>query len=254
MFAIIFFYAESFAKDVKQFHNWEQPIKTIKIVKNDNWKGLEKKYGISSTLLQRYNKLKPNSTLKIGMEIKIPAKAVHQIKQGETALSIAKEYGMKFSELITLNQINDPNNLIIGQKIKIVLMRMQLELSWPADGKVVSSFGPQNNGTYNSDIYILVEKNGKIRAAAPGVIVYAGNEIGNYGNLVIIQHLDQEKWFSSYGNLDIIKVQKGNAVNRDQIIGEIELDKSAEKKELYFGLRHGTKSKNPLYYLREKNK
>ena len=237
--------------DIDNNADWEQPTSIFTINEKEDWQDLEDKFGIPAKLLQRYNNLKPNSTMAIGEKLLIPAKIIYQIEKGETAIQIANEYGMTFSELITLNNIIDPDALKSGYKLKIIEMDIKIKLSWPTNGEIISNFGIQQNGVYSNDIRIITKADSEIKAAAPGIIVYAGNEIGNYGNLIIIRHKDD--WFSSYGHLNTIMVQKGSIVEDKQILGSIKTNDPLLKPELYFGLRNGTKAVDPLKYL-EPNK
>ena len=54
---------------------------------------------------------------------------------------------------------------------------------WPVRGLVTSGFGAQNEG-----INVAVPEGTHIKAADDGVVAYAGNELKNYGNLVIVRH------------------------------------------------------------------
>ena len=49
-------------------------------------------------------------------------KLVHVVKEGESLYTIAKLYfgnGMKYSQIIELNQIEDPKNIKMGQQLRI---------------------------------------------------------------------------------------------------------------------------------------
>lgn len=244
--------------------NWNNKSEIYVIKKEDSWSSIEKKFSISQKILKNYNNLKKTYALKNGDKITIPAKIYYSVKNGESALSIAKKYGMSYSDLITINNISDPESLKTASKLKIIvtkpkvdkitnyntapIVNKKLKLNWPVEGKVVSKFGLQANGTQNNDIHILVKNEHNIKAAASGTIVYAGNEIADYGNLVIIQHPDE--YFSSYGNLTSFNVNKGDIIKSGQIIGTINFLETPQPLELYFGLRIKTKAVDPLKYLK----
>lgn len=256
--AILFVNMSCFASD-----NWSKKSEVYVIKKEDSWSSIEKKFSISQKILKNYNNLKKNYMAKNGDKITIPAKIYYPVKNGESALSIANKYGMSYSDLITINNINDPEALKTGSELKIIvakpradkitnntayIVNKKLKLNWPVEGKVVSKFGLQANGTQNNDIHILIKNDQNIKAAASGTIVYAGNEIGDYGNLVIIQHPDE--CFSSYGNLSSFNVNKGDIVKSGQIIGIINSLEAPQPLKLYFGLRVKTKAVDPLKYLK----
>lgn len=249
--------------------NWSQPASVYQVQKGDTWNSLAKKFDISVKLLKSYNNSISKKFLSSGNRINIPEKAIYTILPGETALKIAVANGMSYSELVTINNLSDPDALKTGDTLKIykatprkILSSKkktpptspfgdQVKLLWPVTGKVINKFGLQPNGSHNNDIHILIEDS-QIKAAASGTIVYTGNEVGSYGNLVIIQH--ENNWFSSYGNLSSIVVNKGDKVQVGQLIGNINLDRTQQKKsELYFGLRIGATAVNPLKYLKRNN-
>ncbi len=226
--------------------SWDSAAEVYIVKPGEDWKKLEKKFDIPAKALQRYNK-------SLGPKVNIPAKIIYQVKDGETSLGIAVKYGMTFSELIALNNLQDPYAVKLGQKLKVMVLKTQdnlvikpannikLQLSWPLKGKITSKFGIQENGANHDGIRLLGVNDDKVKAVAKGKIVYVGNEIGSYGNLVIIQH--DGDWFSSYGHLSTINVTKGEEVKLKQIIGTI------ENAELYFSLRKREKAMDPQKYL-----
>ncbi len=233
---------------IPQVIKWETPVEVMIIDKSENWLELENKFAIPATILKRYNK---GMLLKAGQTLRIPAKKFHQVKLGETSIEIALKYGLTFSEVIYLNELNPPYRLLIGQKLKVIMVNpkelkkaFKLLLTWPIDGAVTKKFGQQENGKYNNEISLL--ENGEVRASADGKVVYTGNEVGNYGNLIIIQH--KGDWFTSYGNLSEITIRKGESVKSNQVIGTI------NNRALYFGLRDGTTPVDPIKYLSKNSK
>jgi murein DD-endopeptidase MepM/ murein hydrolase activator NlpD len=53
---------------------------------------------------------------------------------------------------------------------------------WPVDGKVVSKFGPAKDNQRNDGINIAAPVGAPVKASAPGVVAYAGNELRGFGN------------------------------------------------------------------------
>lgn len=228
--------------------SWETPVGLYTVKSGDNWKKIGNKFNIPAKALQRYNK-------SFGSKIYIPAKEIYQVKDGETSLGIAVKYGMTFSELITLNFLEEPYAVKLGQKLKVIVLKPQskstikkvsqevkLKMIWPLKGKVTSKFGIQQNGANYDGIRVLgAKKINNVKAVSKGEIVYVGNEVGSYGNLVIIQH--DGDWFSSYGHLSTINVTKGEKIESGEFIGNI------EDSELYFSLRKSEKAVDPQKYL-----
>jgi murein DD-endopeptidase MepM/ murein hydrolase activator NlpD len=230
-------------------NHWKQPASFIYVKEGDTWLTIEKKVNISFSILKRYNNSKK---LKIGQKINLPEKNFHIVQNGETALEIAIKNGLTLSEIVILNDLQPNYDLFVGQNLKIIKVKMGVKIPvknkkihfiWPSPPKIIEKFGKQPDGKYNNDI--ILNANGDIKAAADGIVVYTGNEVGNYGNLIIIQH--QGNWISSYGNLDNIFVKKDGKIKAGQKIGNI------NNSSLYFGLRDGTISLDPIKFLPKKN-
>lgn len=246
------------------FEDWSEPSKSYITDKKDTWETVAKKFNTPLQILKRFNKHKLQKNLKANQKVFIPAKILYKIKVGESAIKIAISHGMTFSELVMLNNLSDPDSLRPGDSLKIFDASVKftksnkaehkkqssnnIKLVWPVKGKVNTKFGLQTNGSRNDNIHILIDEP-QIKTAAPGIVVYIGNEVGNYGNLIIIQH--EQNWFSSYGNLSAFNVKKGDNVVENQIIGTININDSEQKPELYFGLRLGALAVNPIKYLKK---
>ena len=85
-----------------------------------------------------------------------------------------------------------------------------------------------------------------VHAAAPGLVVYAGNGLRGYGDLIIVKHSDV--FLSAYGHNKKIKVKEGQVVKAGQTISEAGGD-PANRRRLYFEIRKDGKPVNPLQYL-----
>jgi lipoprotein NlpD len=83
----------------------------------------------------------------------------------------------------------------------------------------------------------------KVRPAAPGTVVYAGDGLRGYGNLIIIKHSDI--FLSAYGHNEKIMVKAGQTVTDTEI-----LSKLGSKGILYFEIRKDGYPVNPASYIK----
>lgn len=113
----------------------------------------------------------------------------------------------------------------------------------PVAGKIISGYGPKKDGLHNDGINIQAAKGDPVRAAESGVVVYTGNQIAGYGNLILIRHAD--KFVSAYAHLDKTLVKKGAVIKRGQTIGTVGSTGSVDKPQLHFEIRKGTKALDP---------
>ncbi|MBF0561412.1 MAG: peptidoglycan DD-metalloendopeptidase family protein [Alphaproteobacteria bacterium] len=118
---------------------------------------------------------------------------------------------------------------------------------WPVTGKVVSRFGAQGEGMQNDGVNIAAPKGTPVRAAENGVVVYTGNELKGFGNLLLIKHADG--WMTAYAHHDKISVHRGDKVKRGQVVGTVGSTGSAAFPQLHFEVRRGTKPVDPAPYM-----
>lgn len=115
---------------------------------------------------------------------------------------------------------------------------------WPADGQLVGTFvgGDQTK----QGIDIAGKAGDPVRAAADGSVVYSGNGLIGYGELIIVKH--SPGFLSAYGHNRKRLVKEGDRVKSGQVIAEMG-SSSASRDSLHFEIRKNGKPANPLDYL-----
>jgi len=114
---------------------------------------------------------------------------------------------------------------------------------WPADGQVVGGYvagDPMKQG-----IDIAGKAGAPVRAAADGTVVYSGNGLIGYGELIIVKH--NASLLSAYGHNRKRLVQEGDRVKSGQTIAE--MGANGAREELHFEIRKNGKPSNPLDFL-----
>lgn len=119
--------------------------------------------------------------------------------------------------------------------------------AWPVQGRVITAYGPSENGTRNDGINIAVLAGASVRAADNGVVAYAGNELKGFGNLLLIKHAGG--WMTAYAHNESLEVQKGDTVKKGQIIAKAGQTGNVDKPQLHFEIRKGANAVNPMDYL-----
>lgn len=114
---------------------------------------------------------------------------------------------------------------------------------WPVRGPVLSEYGVQPSGRRNDGINISAPAGTPVRAAASGTVIYKGSELEGYGNLILIKHAGG--WVTAYAHADQIIVNKGDEVERGQIIGKVGQTGSVNRPQLHFELRKELKAIDP---------
>ena len=210
----------------------------------------------------------------------------YRVKRGDTLASIALEHGLDWREMAQWNQITDPNLIDVGQLLRIRDPKLRLATKkpapapqaqavqptapssaakpadaatsqapaaaqaspaatgwrWPSNGQVVSQFSEGGR----KGIAIAGAPGEAVFAAEGGKVVYAGNGLRGYGNLVIVKH--DNDLLSAYAHNRSILVKEGQLVKRGQQIAELGMT-DADKPMLHFEIRKAGKPVDPLGYL-----
>jgi lipoprotein NlpD len=202
----------------------------------------------------------------------------YRVKRGDTLARIALDNGQSPRDLAQWNNLSNPNLIEVGDLIlvkppansrmtvkpipktasdapkadapkvdaakeapKEVVAEPGIRLSWPAKGKVTEEFSEKTKG-----IDIAGKLGEPITAASDGKVVYAGNSLRGYGNLVIIKH--DNTYLTAYAHNRTLSVKEGDAVKKGQKIAEMG-DTDTNSVKLHFELRVNGKPVNPTPYL-----
>ena len=107
---------------------------------------------------------------------------------------------------------------------------------WPVRGDIVKKFGPLGIGQRNDGVDIKAAEGTIVKAAAPGEVVYAGNQVPGFGNLVLIKHADG--WVTAYAHLDSVSVRMRQQVTQGQVVGSVGTSGGLAEPELHFEVRY----------------
>jgi murein DD-endopeptidase MepM/ murein hydrolase activator NlpD len=118
---------------------------------------------------------------------------------------------------------------------------------WPANGRVITAFGPTTNGQQNDGINIAVPENTPVKAAEDGVVAYAGNELKGYGNLVLVRH--PNGYVTAYAHAKELLVKRGDQVKRGQVIARSGQSGNVNAPQLHFEIRKGASPVDPTKFL-----
>ena len=203
----------------------------------------------------------------------------YRVKRGDTLARIALDNGQSPRDLAQWNNLSNPNLIEVGDLIlvkppvsskmtvkpipktagditpktdapkvdsakeapKEIVAEPGIRLSWPAKGKVTEDFSEKTKG-----IDIAGKLGEPITAASDGKVVYAGNSLRGYGNLVIIKH--DNTYLTAYAHNRTLLVKEGDTAKKGQKIAEMG-DTDANSVKLHFELRVNGKPVNPTPYL-----
>jgi lipoprotein NlpD len=195
---------------------------------------------------------------------------VYTVKKGDTLYSVSWRYGQDYKTLAKANGIKSPYTIYIGQKLrfkptkatsrtttkkstskstnsKASTSNQSLKWRWPTNGNVISTYSKSAAGRKGIDIS---GKSGQqVISAASGKVVYSGNGLPRYGNLLIIKHNDV--YLSAYAHNKSLLVKEGQWVKSGQKIAT--LGKSGTQRyQLHFEIRRNGKPVDPMRFLPKK--
>ena len=107
---------------------------------------------------------------------------------------------------------------------------------WPLKGEIISPFGLKGLGRRNDGIDVRSPQGAEVHAAAAGDVVYAGDQVPGFGNLVLVKHANG--WVTAYAHLMSIGVQMRQTVTQGQILGEVGSTGGVAEPELHFEIRY----------------
>lgn len=196
----------------------------------------------------------------------------HIVRAGDTLHSIAFRYGVDVRNLVRWNQLDNPDFLLVGQRLRLKGPPARSAASaaqsssqpanrgakplpplpqvaaprwlWPASGPLVSRFGEANQ--VGQGIAIGGDKGVPIQAAAAGRVVYKGSGLIGYGQLVIIKH--NATYLSAYGHNDRVLVDEGEQVQAGENIARMGQGTDGTS-QLLFEIRKNGEPVDPLIHL-----
>lgn len=205
----------------------------------------------------------------------------HIVAKGETLYSIAWRYNQDVHALAQWNRILQPYTIYPGQRIDLdpssrppaqpfsapakadpsrersisrsvpalvakpaPAPKSKLTWQWPVSGAILTGFSGAR--ALDKGIDIGAEKGEPVVAAGSGTVVYAGDGLRGYGNLLIIKH--NESYLSAYAHNDKLLVAEGESVQAGQQIAEVG-SSGTNRNKLHFEIRRDGKPVDPMGYL-----
>ena len=224
-------------------------IRYYKVSSGDTLHSIARRENVSIFALARHNRLGPPYKIRPGQRLRLPGgKSINSKKYGQR---MAKTNGQS-----SLSKLENPSltprskGPIQKPTIKVAPKRAGSRFTWPVKGRVISRFGAKANGLHNDGINIAVKEGTVVRAADNGVVVYAGNELRGFGNLLLLRH--RGGWITAYGHNQTLDVNVGEIVRQGQRIALAGRTGNTSRPQLHFEIRRGRRAVNPVKHLSAK--
>jgi murein DD-endopeptidase MepM/ murein hydrolase activator NlpD len=228
-------------------HNQELSLGSPKVhivKKGETLNTISDKHKTDVTALVKLNKLEHPYIIKVGQQLLLPGK-IQYLPPKDTFISVkeTKEKIVKSGFKKVSNKVSKQEKITYDKpksRSSSIFLR-------PVKGKVISYFGPKKGGLQNDGMNIAAKAGTPVKSAENGVIVYVGNEIESFGNMILVKHSDG--WISAYGHLGKTSVSKGQHVSRGTKLGTVGSTGYVKQPQLHFELRKGHRPVNPGQYI-----
>jgi lipoprotein NlpD len=224
-----------------------QNQKYYKVKRGDTGLKISKSFGMSLSELQKMNKSKNLNKLEIGDVLKvgnIQTVTNNKNTQKNSTPQLTTKNNKKQSQVKTKTITKTKTQKSKKDNVAKISAKKKITWLWPNKGQVIEKFSTTEHG--NKGIDIKGKEGAEIKSAADGKVVYAGNSLRGYGNLIIITH--NEEYLSAYAHNKEIKVKEGATVKAGQLIAYMG-QTDANRVKLHFEIRYRGEPVNPLKYL-----
>ncbi len=251
----------------------------VMVMEGDTLWNIAQRYDIPMRDLIDINDLDAPYEMTAGQRLKLPAPRHYNVQERDTLYSISRVFGVDVTELVRANHMAPPYSITVGQKLRIpasyrrsfmsrfqeredlsppavreeLLPAVRTEgsgsgrLQWPVGGEVISDFGPKPGGLHNDGINIAAPRGSPVLAADDGTVIYVGDELSSYGNLVLVRHSGD--LVTAYAHLGSVQVSRGKQVIRGQTIGTVGSSGTVGSPQVHFEVRRGSSALDPEKYL-----
>lgn len=210
---------------------------------------LARAFGVSVAQLMAANALSPDDAagLREGQRIHIPGGGERR-RRPEERLSPRQRRALAEARRLGLGTKEVAQALLRG-RVEPQWMRaagggrLPGTLRWPVtNGRFVRGYG-SGEGAYHLAVDIAGDMGWNVRAAAPGIVAYAGDEVPGYGFMVLLVH--PGGWVTMYAHNSINFVVAGERVPRGAVLAELGSTGISRGPHVHFELMFGGNNCDP---------
>jgi murein DD-endopeptidase MepM/ murein hydrolase activator NlpD len=195
----------------------------------------------------------------------------HTVEQGETSATIAKQAGIPVEDFLEINGLRKNEVLVPGQSVFVLgtsagqpgsnaapmiayapsttsaATNSSAPLRWPvAAPRLTSPFG-KRWGKEHEGIDMAAPIGTPVYAASAGSVIYAGDQVRGYGNMVVIRHSGD--LVTVYAHNSLLLVHIGDTVAVGQEIARVGDTGRATAPHLHFEVRRNEVPQDPMQFL-----
>lgn len=220
------------------YYNYDHGYHTVLL--GDTLYSIAWRHGIDYKQLASWNRIRPPYTIYAGQRLRIKKPPVTSATYAQKAKSTTTTSASKKQN--TSSKASNTSSTSVTKKK--ITKPFKHDWAWPTQGKVIKKYSTKLGGSKGIDI---AGKLGQpVFAASAGKVVYSGNGLSGYGNLIIVKHNAQ--YLSAYAHNKKLFVKEGGAVKRGEKIAELGKSGTSSPK-LHFEIRFNGKPVDPIKHL-----
>lgn len=215
----------------------------------DTLYGIALRHGVTSENIMRANGM-DDTRVRIGQKLIIPGRGAAQIATNGASAVDTTSTGSVPQETKPAKKSAASDITIASRSAEKTATPKKSgagKFRWPAKGRIISSFGEKTRGRRNDGIDISVPVGTPVKASENGTVIYAGSELEDFGNLILVSH--SGGWVTAYAHTSKTLVKRGDKVKRGQVIAKSGKSGTATVPKLHFEVRRDSKPVNPLSHL-----
>ncbi len=231
------------------------------VASGDTLSSVARRYRQSRSAIAKANGIAPDTRLKVGQELTIPAAKTTRMAAGRPVASPPAPPSAHGPAIAAPGHSQPPQRVATADagalppaEPAVARTEMPAEganaaggFRWPVRGRVIAGYGQEASGQRNDGINLAVPEGTSIKAAEEGTVAYAGNELKGYGNLVLVRH--SNGYVTAYAHASELLVKRGDQVKRGQIIARAGQTGAVSSPQLHFEIRKGATPVDPMRYL-----
>ena len=224
------------------------------VERGDTIYAISLKYNVALSRLVQFNGIKPPYQIVVGQNLRLPASVASAVELQATqraeqlplnAPSMAAGRPKPRLTAQRVNTVKPPHKQsgIIPRPPPLSKRKFLL----PVRGPLLSRFGTKSRGLQNDGVNIAAPRGTSVRAAENGIVVYSGNALLGFGNMVLLRHANG--FMTAYAHNEELSVSRGDTVRRGQVIATVGSSGNVSAPQLHFEIRKGKRAMDPLKYL-----
>jgi murein DD-endopeptidase MepM/ murein hydrolase activator NlpD len=200
-----------------------------------------------------------------------PSGSWYVVRPGDTSLEIAERAGIPVEDFLEANGLRSGEPLEVGRIVFVLkneppgtaprqdpspmkengkanqTPRAAAILQWPMKNPILTSPFGTRWGKLHEGIDMAAAIGTPVYSAAPGVVLYSGDQVKGYGRMLVLQH--EGNLVTVYAHNSALKVRTGERVRVGQEIALAGDSGRSTAPHLHFEVRRGELPQDPIPFL-----